>query len=42
MHHHPESLIYELAEVARQIRLDVLEMVYRRKAGHPGGSFSSA
>jgi transketolase len=42
MHHHPESLIYELAEIARQIRLDVLTMVYRRQAGHPGGSFSCA
>lgn len=42
MHHHPEALIYEVAEVARQIRLDVLDMVYRRKAGHPGGSFSCA
>ena len=29
-------------EVARKIRLDVLEMVYRRQAGHPGGSFSAA
>lgn len=42
MHHHSEALIGELAEVARQIRLDVLDMVYRRKAGHPGGSFSCA
>jgi transketolase len=42
MHHHPESLIVELQEVARQIRIDVLEMVYRRGAGHPGGSFSAA
>jgi transketolase len=42
MHHHPEALILELQEAARQIRLDVLDMVYRRKAGHPGGSFSAA
>lgn len=42
MHHHPESLIRDLQAHARQIRLDVLEMVYRRKAGHPGGSFSCA
>jgi len=42
MHHHPEALIYDLQEKARQIRLDVLDMVYRRGAGHPGGSFSSA
>jgi len=42
MHHHSETLIYDLLERARQIRLDVLEMVYRRGAGHPGGSFSCA
>jgi transketolase len=42
MHDHSEALITELYETARQIRLDVLDMVYRRKAGHPGGSFSAA
>lgn len=42
MHHHSESLIRDLQERARQIRLDVLDMVYRRAAGHPGGSFSCA
>lgn len=42
MHQHTEALIAELYEVARQIRLDTLDMVYRRKAGHPGGSFSAA
>lgn len=42
MHDHPETLIKELQGVARQIRLDVLDMVYRRGAGHPGGSFSCA
>lgn len=42
MHHHSEDLITELLERARQIRLDVLDMVYRRGAGHPGGSFSAA
>jgi transketolase len=42
MHYHSEALIAELQECARQIRLDVLDMVYRRKAGHPGGSFSAA
>lgn len=42
MHDHSEALILELQEIARQIRLDVLDMVYRRKAGHPGGSFSAA
>ena len=42
MHDHSESLTKELQGVARQIRLDVLDMVYRRQAGHPGGSFSCA
>ncbi len=42
MHEHTEQLIGELQERARQIRLDTLEMVYRRQAGHPGGSFSAA
>lgn len=42
MHDHPESLIRDLLETARHIRLDVLDMVYRRGAGHPGGSFSCA
>jgi transketolase len=42
MHHHSESLISDLQQRARQIRLDVLDMVYRRAAGHPGGSFSCA
>jgi transketolase len=42
MHDHDRELIQELGEKARQIRLDVLDMVYRRQAGHPGGSFSAA
>jgi len=42
MHMHTEELIAELQERARQIRLDTLDMVYRRQAGHPGGSFSAA
>jgi transketolase len=42
MHQHSEALINGLQEVARRIRLDVLDMVYRRKAGHLGGSFSAA
>lgn len=42
MHYHSAELIEQLQEVARHIRLDVLEMVYRRQAGHPGGSFSAA
>lgn len=40
--YHTESLILELEERARQLRLDALEMIHRRGAGHPGGSLSSA
>ena len=42
MSYHPESLIIELEELARQLRIDSLEMIHRRQAGHPGGSLSSA
>ncbi len=42
MHQHTEALITELYEAARQIRVDALDMVYRRQAGHLGGSFSAA
>jgi len=42
MHLHPPQLVEQIQTVARQIRLDVLDMVYRRQAGHPGGSFSAA
>lgn len=42
MHHHTTELIETIQTQARNIRLDVLDMVYRRQAGHPGGSFSAA
>jgi transketolase len=42
MHEHSPQLVGQVQAVARQIRLDVLDMVYRRQAGHPGGSFSAA
>jgi transketolase len=42
LHSHSEKLVDEIYERARHIRLDVLDMVYRRQAGHPGGSFSCA
>ncbi len=42
LHSHSEKLTAEMYLKARQIRLDVLDMVYRRQAGHPGGSFSCA
>jgi transketolase len=42
MDEHSNELVEQLRLVADRIRLDVLEMVYRRQAGHIGGSFSSA
>ncbi len=39
---HPESQIIDLQECARQLRLDSVEMIHRRQAGHPGGSLSAA
>lgn len=42
MIHHSEKLISELNEKARRLRLDTLEMIHRRGAGHPGGSLSIA
>jgi len=32
----------ELQKMANQLRIDSLEMIYRRQAGHPGGSLSIA
>ena len=40
--YHSEALLSELAEQARELRLDSLEMIHRRGAGHPGGSLSAA
>ena len=40
--YHSEVLLSELAERARELRLDSLEMIHRRGAGHPGGSLSAA
>jgi len=37
-----ESKIAEITGAARQIRLDVLDMVYRQQSGHLGGSLSAA
>lgn len=42
MHIHSNELAHELQDTANQIRLDVLDMVYRRQAGHLGGSYSAA
>lgn len=40
--YHPEAQLAELAERAKELRLDSLEMIHRRGAGHPGGSLSAA
>jgi transketolase len=42
MPYHPESLILAVEQKARQLRIDSLEMIYRRQAGHPGGCLSAA
>ncbi len=42
MPYYPESLIQELEEVARQLRIESLRMIYQRQSGHPGGSLSAA
>ncbi len=39
---HSTQLIKELEEIAKQLRINVIEMVYRRGQGHPGGSLSPA
>ncbi|PKO13314.1 MAG: transketolase [Chloroflexi bacterium HGW-Chloroflexi-10] len=37
-----EQKILELDEIARQLRIDSIKMIYKRQAGHPGGSLSAA
>jgi transketolase len=37
-----EAKILELEEIARQMRVESLEMIHKRGAGHPGGSLSAA
>ena len=32
--------IIELEELARKCRVEIVKMVYRAQAGHPGGSLS--
>lgn len=39
---HSAELTTELEEMARQLRLDVIEMIHCRGQGHPGGSLSPA
>jgi transketolase len=37
-----EQKIMELDEIARQLRVESIKMIYKRQAGHPGGSLSAA
>lgn len=39
---HPESLIEDLTEKTRELRVEVVKMVHRASSGHPGGSLSAA
>ena len=39
---HSKELVEKLEEIARQMRITLLEMIHRRQAGHPGGSLSAA
>ena len=39
---HSAKLIKELEQMARQLRIDVIELIYCRGQGHPGGSLSPA
>ncbi|MDK2801162.1 MAG: transketolase [Clostridiales bacterium] len=36
------SIVKYLEEQARLIRIDILDMIYKAKSGHPGGSLSAA
>ena len=40
--YHPEALILDLQQVAARLRIDALQMIHRRQAGHPGGCLSAA
>jgi transketolase len=42
MKYYSKELIFEIADFAKNIKLDALKMIYKRGAGHPGGSFSCA
>ncbi len=42
MAYQKESLILELEQRARDLRLDSLDLIHRRGAGHPGGALSAA
>jgi len=42
MSFHSEKLIAELTEMARNLRVQALKMIYKAESGHPGGSLSAA
>ena len=42
MHSYNDETILDLEKIALDLRLTALEMIYRRQAGHPGGSLSAA
>jgi len=42
MNYLTETTILELDEIARNLRIDSLKMIYKRQSGHPGGSLSAA
>jgi transketolase len=42
MHQHTDALALGIARKAQELRIDVLEMVYRAQTGHIGGPFSAA
>jgi transketolase len=42
MVYHLEQQIKELSEIARNLRLDALEIIHERGQGHPGGALSAA
>ena len=37
-----EKEVLELEGIARDLRVEILRMIHRRQAGHPGGSLSAA
>jgi transketolase len=39
---HSEGLVRDLTDLARNLRIQVIEMIYCAQSGHPGGSLSAA
>ncbi|MGV2987843.1 transketolase [Vibrio sp. E150_011] len=38
----PKLSVHELYQLAKEVRIDILDMVYKAQSGHIGGSFSAA